>query len=244
MRDAGRGARDVEVLADLGALSRAAAEHVVRDARDAVRRRGRFTIALAGGSTPRALYELLAGEYRARVDWARTEVFFGDERCVPPDDAASNYAMACDALLGRVPAARVHRIAGERPADDAARAYDAELRAAFPDDRAPTFDVALLGLGADGHTASLFPGDAALEERTAWAVPVPPPESVPPHVERVTVTLPVLDRSRAVYVLAAGGEKRTVVRRILAGEAPALPAARVHGMERTAWLLDRDAAGA
>lgn len=243
MTDAAPRAREVVVLADPGALSRAAAERVARDADDAIRRSGRFTIALAGGTTPRALYELLAGEYRPLVDWTHTEVFFGDERGVPPDDAASNYAMARDALLARVPVGRVHRIAGERPPADAARAYDAELRAAFPDDGAPTFDVALLGLGADGHTASLFPGGAALDERTAWAVAVPPPESAAPHVERVSLTLPALNRARAVYLLASGAEKRPVVRRVLAGAAPDLPAARVRGVERTVWLLDRDAAG-
>lgn len=243
MRDTGRVAPETEVCADGGALSRAAAERLVRDARDSVGRRGRFTIALAGGSTPRALYELLAGEYRGRIDWARTEVFFGDERGVPPDDAASNYAMARDALLGRVPVARVHRIRGERPPDEAAREYGAELRRAFPEDGAPTFDVALLGVGGDGHTASLFPGSAALEERAAWAVAVPAPATSAPHVERVSLTLPVLNRARAVYVLASGAEKRDVVRRILAGEAPELPASRVRGEERTVWLLDRDAAG-
>ena len=242
---------EVQVFPNLDALSRAAAELLVRDTADAISRRGRFALALAGGSTPRALYQLLAGEFRARIDWGRADVFFGDERCVPPDDAASNFATASDTLLRRVGGARVHRIEGEREPGDAARAYDAVLRAAFPEaaisptpGSARTFDVALLGVGTDGHTASLFPGSPAVDEAEWWAVAVPSPSTAQPAVPRVTLTLPVLNRSRAVYVLCAGEDKGDVVRRILSGEGVELPAARVRGAERTRWLLDRGAARA
>lgn len=235
--------REVDVFTDSAALVRVAAERIVRMADEAVERAGRFTIALSGGSTPRPLYELLGGAFRDRVPWARTEVYFGDERCVPPSHDDSNFAAARHALLGFVPLARVHRIEGELPPERAAANYDATLRAAFPDDLAPTFDLALLGVGPDGHTASLFPGDAALDERERWAVAVPAPAAVAPHVPRVTVTFPPLERAREVWFLAAGHDKHDVVSQILDGRADDLPAARAHGALRTRWLLDRAARG-
>jgi 6-phosphogluconolactonase len=162
---------------------------------------------------------------------------------VPPDDAASNYRMARSTLLDHVPvsADRVHRIAGEMGSAAAAADYDARLRKLFGHDaRSPTFDVALLGVGADGHTASLFPDDAALEERERWAAPAVAPAGTKAR-DRVTVTLPVLTRARVVLFLGAGADKREVLSRILSGGAPELPAARVQGVERTLWLLDRAA---
>jgi 6-phosphogluconolactonase len=179
------------------------------------------------------------------VAWDRTEVCFGDERCVPPHNPASNFRTAWSTLLAHVPIVeeRIHRIPGELGPDAAARDYDARLRQLFVDEPdIPTFDVAVMGVGADGHTASLFPGDAAVEERRRWAAPAyAPPEAK--VRERVTLTLPVLNRARVVLFLCAGAEKRDVVSRILSGTESELPAARVHGMERTVWLLDRAAAG-
>jgi 6-phosphogluconolactonase len=237
--------RDVAIYETLAAAAAAAAREIVGVAGDAVARRGRFVVALAGGETPRPLYGLLAGEYRGAMPWDRTDVCFGDERCVPPDDPASNYGMVRSALLDHVPVAatRVQRIAGELAADAAARDYDARMRRLFRDDgSAPTFDVALLGVGADGHTASLFPGDPALGERERWAAPVLAPPGAKVR-DRVTLTLPVLNRARAVIFLCAGVEKREVVSRVLSGAAPELPAARVRGAEHTLWLVDRAAAG-
>ncbi|HEU4564392.1 MAG TPA: 6-phosphogluconolactonase [Gemmatimonadaceae bacterium] len=244
--------RELVVCDDLAKVSEAAAGEVARAAREAVKSRGRFAIALAGGGTPRALYRLLAARHRADLPWDATHVFFGDERCVPPDDAASNFGMARAELLSRVPipVEQVHRIRGELPAGEAARLYDAELRRSFGGaDAAPgavaTFDVALLGVGEDGHTASLFPGSEALEERARWAVAA----EAPPGTEvraRVTVTLPVLRASRELCVLAAGEGKRGIVEEIFGGApAPrdALPAALVAGTERTVWIIDRAAAG-
>ena len=235
--------RDIEVFTDAAALVRVAAERVVRLAAEAVERAERFTIALSGGSTPRPLYELLAGPFRDRLPWARTEIFFGDERCVPPTDPQSNYFAARRALLVHVPLARVYRIEGELPAEEAAANYDATLRAAFPDDLAPTFDLVLLGVGPDGHTASLFPGSPALDERERWAVAVPAPTTAAPALPRVTMTLPPIERAREVWLLAAGADKRDVVARILDRRADDLPAARAHGALRTSWLLDRAARG-
>jgi 6-phosphogluconolactonase len=235
----------VVVHATLAEASEAAAGEVAGIAHDAVAARSRFVVALAGGETPRALYELLAREYREAVAWDRTDVCFGDERCVPPHNPASNFRLVWSTLLAHVPIVeeRVHRIPGELGPDAAARDYDARLRRLFVDDASmQTFDVAVMGVGADGHTASLFPSDPALKERQRWAAPVlaPPPAKVR---ERVTLTLPVLNRARLVLFLCAGAEKRDVVSRILSGAAPELPAALVHGVERTLWLLDRAAAG-
>ena len=235
--------RDVDVFTDAAALVRVAAERIVRLAEEAVERAGRFTLALSGGSTPRPLYDLLGGAFRERVPWSRTEVYFGDERCVPPADAESNYAAARRALLGLVPLARVYRIEGELPAETAAANYDATLHAAFPDDLAPTFDLVLLGVGTDGHTASLFPGSAALDERERWAMAVPAPATTGPRLPRVTLTPPPIERARELWFLVAGADKREVVSRILDQGDAALPAARLHGALRTAWLLDRAARG-
>ncbi|HXY30442.1 MAG TPA: 6-phosphogluconolactonase [Gemmatimonadaceae bacterium] len=237
----------IEVVADGATLAMAAAERIAVAARAAILRRKRFTIALAGGQTPAALYRLLAAEYVSRIQWRQVVVFFGDERSVPSHDPASNYAMAASTLLSHVPVSRqhVHRIAGEVPAADAARMYEKVLHREFPRANEPAFDLALLGLGADGHTASLFPGGSEVEEKARWAVPVESPAARPPR-ERVTLTLPILNRSREVLFLVSGGAKRDAATRILAGGASAaeLPASRVRGVEHTLWLLDRDAAPA
>jgi 6-phosphogluconolactonase len=235
------------VLADIGTLSRAAAESLDAAAAAAIAARGRFTIALAGGQTPRALYQLLATEFRARIAWASWEMFFGDERCVPPYHPASNYAMVASALLAHVsvPERQVHRIAGELPPDQAAREYESELRQVLATGiSSPSLDVALLGVGADGHTASLFPGSPALDERERWVVPVVGPPMFSPR-ERITLTLPVLNGAREVYFLCSGHEKHSVVEAILSGSEEGLqyPAGMVRGTSRTIWFLDEGAAG-
>jgi 6-phosphogluconolactonase len=235
--------RAVVVHETLAELSVAAARLIEDVARDAVANRGRFVVALAGGETPRPLYELLARDYRDTIAWDRVEVCFGDERCVPPHNPGSNFRLAWSTLLEHVPIVekRVHRILGELGPDAAAREYDGQLRRLFGDESAPTFDVAILGVGEDGHTASLFPGDAALDEQKRWAAPAHAPIGAKVR-ERVTVTLPVLNRARVVMYLCAGLEKRDVVSRIVSGADTSLPAARVRGLEQTVWLLDRAAA--
>ena len=225
-------------------LARGAADEVARVASDAVGHRGRFAMSLAGGETPRALYQELARDHRESIAWHRAEICFGDERCIPPHNPASNFRLAWTTLLEHVPIVetRVHRILGELGPDPAASQYDTRLRQLFTDDpETPTFDLAIMGVGADGHTASLFPNDLAVEERRRWAVAAhaPPGAKVP---ERVTLTLPVLNRARVVMFLCTGAAKRDVAARILGGDHPELPAARVSGVERTIWLLDVAAA--
>jgi 6-phosphogluconolactonase len=240
--------RKIGVALDASALMRAAAAEVARRAEEAVASRGRFLVALAGGATPRRLYALLADPrepWRARVDWSRTHVFFGDERHVHPDDPESNFGMARAALLGKVPVppGQVHRVQAEdTDAEEAARAYEATLRDVFglaPGER-PRFDLILLGLGADGHTASLFPGNPALDEQERL-VAAPWVDRLRTH--RITLTLPVLDAARAVVFLVSGEEKATRVADVLEGPGAALPAGRVRpaGGELV-WLLDAPAA--
>jgi 6-phosphogluconolactonase len=217
----------------LEALSTAAADYIARAAARAVASRGTFTIALSGGSTPRRTYELLAA--RGEIPWDKVEVFFGDERCVPPDDEDSNFKLAWDTLLSHAPrnADQVHAMyaGGELPTVAAAR-YDALLRRRFGD--GPTFDVTLLGIGDDGHTASLFPGSAALEERDRNVVAAEAPPNAKVR-DRVTITFPVIEASREVLFLVSGGSKRPLVESILSGSAT-VPAARASG-ERTVWML-------
>ena len=232
------------VAADPGAVAEEAARRFVAAARQAVAARGHFTCALAGGSTPKALYERLAAPpHRDHVDWRRVEVCFGDERCVPPEHPDSNYGLARRALLDVVaaPPDRIHRIEGEH-ADGAAR-YEAKLRALFGAHAPfPVFDLILLGLGADGHTASLFPHTPALAERTRWVVRQ---RVAKLDADRITLTAPVLSHARQVLVTACGVEKAAVLRAL--ATQPEDPAAHPILLVRPSgggptWLLDRAAA--
>lgn len=240
--------RDVRTFGNLDALSDAAAVEIVKLAKDSVAARGRFTITLAGGNTPRRTYELLATRYRDAVDWQHTVVVFGDERFVPAGDPRSNYRMALEALLSRVPipAASIHAVPTDAPTvEDAARRYEAALRQALADGppTAPTVDLALLGVGPDGHTASLFPDGPTEVDHTRWALPVGAPATVQPAVPRVTTTLPFLDGARTAMFLVAGKDKRRVMREILEGgeSARRYPAALVTPRERAVWMIDRSA---
>ena len=215
---------------------------VSRDAEEAAARaaallveaaRAGGALVLAGGSTPRRAYELAAA---AEPDWSRVEVWLGDERCVPPDDERANTRLVREALLERLAAApRFHPVATDRPAPEAAAAYDAELRGVRP-------TLALLGLGPDGHTASLFPDAAALAERERRAVAAAP--GLAPWVERVTTTVPFLSSAAAVVFLAVGADKAEPARRAFAGPpSPATPASLVRSRAgRTLALLDETAA--
>ncbi|EPR44089.1 6-phosphogluconolactonase [Desulfovibrio sp. X2] len=224
-----------------------AAQVVHEAARDAVAKRGRFLLALSGGSTPGPLYEELArGEFR--MPWEKTHVFFSDERAVPPDDARSNFHMARESLLDRVPLpeGHVHRIKGELGAAAAADAYEAEVRevVAAPGEQGSlvpeaVFDLVLLGMGPDGHTASLFPGAPTLGEEARCFVAAPVP-ALEPHVERVTMTLPCIASARRVAVLTGAKGKREALEAVLGGApgaAERYPVARVSAAERLYWIV-------
>lgn len=235
---------DLNVCPDSEALARLAAEQFVADAAAAGARAGRFAVALSGGSTPKALYALLASpEFRCRIDWPRVHVFWGDERCVPPDHPDSNFRMTRETLLDHapLPARNIHRMAGEQEPEIAAAAYETELGAFFGPGW-PRFDLILLGLGEDGHTASLFPHNAALDERQRPVAAVRV-ENLHPH--RLSLTLPVLNASAHALFLVAGPSKKEIVEKIVcSADAPSLyPAARVRPENgRLTWLLSADAA--
>ncbi len=244
---------EVRVFPELDALSKAVAHEVRGVLDEAVTEIGHGAIALAGGGTPKRLYQHLMQAHGDAMPWSKVHLFWGDERCVPPDHQASNVRMAREALIDHadIPEANLHvpPVAGRSPVDAAAE-YEAELRAFFRDRDAtpqgwPAFDLILLGIGGDGHTASLFPGSDALDAGDRWVVA----SQAPPEAEirdRITLTMPVLNHARNVFVLTSGEAKRPVVREILeTPEAAVLryPAAQVHPRGRLVWWVDRAAIG-
>lgn len=235
---------NLEIYENKQELTEAAARDFIDLANAAIDERGRFVVALAGGSTPEATYELLATEgYFGEVDWDNVHVFFGDERSVPPDDEDSNYKMADDALLSRVSAGSVHRMKGELHPDEAAMEYEGELREFFGTlGGPPEFDLIQLGMGEDGHTASLFPNTPALEVTDRWAAqnPVPKLETV-----RLTLTLPVLNAAKAVSFLVAGEGKAEALKAVLESDADPheYPSKLVQPTGELNWMVDREAAG-
>jgi 6-phosphogluconolactonase len=232
----------IEILPDPPALARRVAEWMT-DA--ALAANGPFRVSLSGGSTPKTLYRLLASdEFRERFPWPRVSWYWGDERFVPHDHPDSNYRMIREAMLSRVPAPpeNIHPVPVEGPPSEAAERYERILqdayRAVILDPRRPLFDLTLLGLGADGHTASLLPGAPVLEERKRWVAAV---SHGRPEI-RITTTYPVIESSRRVAFLVAGREKTAILRAIRAGSSQA-PAARVRPVGELVWFVDRDAAG-
>jgi 6-phosphogluconolactonase len=237
--------RTIEALATAADLFHAAAEEFVRAARTAIGAQGRFTVALSGGSTPKALYSLLATNY-AGFAWNRIFLFFGDERHVPPTDPESNYRMVNESLITKIaiPAENIFRVPAENPdAAAAASEYEAQLRRFFElkSGEFPRFDLILLGLGPDGHTASLFPDSPALNEESRlvvanWVAKF--------NAHRITFTFPVLNRAAEVMFLASGADKAEMVRQVLEGKnTPPLPSQRVQPSDgKLLWMLDEAAA--
>jgi len=236
---------ETRVFADLEALSRGALEELLRVMRDAIAQRGRFAIALAGGHTPAKLYSLWADAAGASTPWDKVHLFFGDERYVPADSPLSNYRMARETLVSRVPipAANVHPMLGPdkyASQEAAAEAYEAELRRFFGA-APPAFDVQLLGLGIEGHVASLFPGSPALKETQKWVMPVEAPAKPP---QRVTLTPAVMNRGRNTFFLVAGENKREIVAALRAepeGQPSQYPAGIIRPERRALWFLDKAA---
>ena len=234
----------LRVFDDAATLSGAAADELELTASESISRRGVCSFVLAGGNTPRELYRRLASpSYRDLIDWAHIEIFWGDERCVPPDHPASNYSMAQEALVSHVPIprAQVHRIRGELEPNRAAALYDQEIRAVTGSGQ-PRFDVVLLGVGVDGHTASLFPDTPNLVDEKRLVVATVSPR--PPR-SRVTLTLRTINSARKAMFLVAGSEKAAIVAALAndAATSATLPAALVRPQGgQLLWMLDREAA--
>ena len=236
---------NIRIFDDAAEVARAAAVRFIELGREAISERGRFTVALAGGSTPKRAYELLASEeYKEQLDWSKAHIFFGDERSVPPDDAESNYRMANEALLSRVdlPLKNIHRMNGVGDAVANALGYEDEIRTYFNDAAWPRFDLILLGMGDDGHTASLFPGTEVLAEREAWVAGI--------WVEklgafRLTLTAPAINHAAHIIFLVTGENKAERLVEVLYGEhdPERLPSQLIKPLDGSLeWLIDKAAA--
>ena len=233
---------EIKVLLDPAEIAHEAAQRIVAAANRVADEGGNFSIALAGGSTPKTLYELLASPaFKSRIDWPRVEVFFGDERTVPPDNKDSNYRMAYEALLSKVPIPgdNVYRMAGEVDPNEAAKEYGQVLKEKFGEGG---IDMVLLGMGDDGHTASLFPDTEALNETKHRAVANFVPKL---STWRLTLTVPFINRSKDVMLLVAGASKAARLQEVLEGprEPRRLPVQLIQPTDgRLTWLVDTAAA--
>jgi 6-phosphogluconolactonase len=229
---------ELVALADVAALAERARQEILRSAAEAVADRGVFRIALSGGSTPKALYERLAASGH-RADFSRWHVYFGDERCVGPEHPDSNFGMARNAWLSKSPVGAVYRVRGEsRDPSEAAREYEKDLEREFTP-HAPRFDVVLLGMGVDGHTASLFPGTTAVREQERLVVATHVPKL---NAHRITFTAGLINAARCVMFLIAGADKSAALRSVMQGR-DNLPAGLVTPVNgKLLWLVDRAAA--
>jgi 6-phosphogluconolactonase len=235
--------REILHCPDLTELSRGAATLVVKQARARVAEKGVFTLVLSGGKTPLGLYEMLGQPpYLSQMPWSQTQFFWGDERCVGPDSPFSNFGAAQATMLAKapIPAGNIHRMHGELPPQEGAEAYQLELQGFFGHtaEEFPEFDLVLLGMGANGHVASIFPGSPLLQEDHQWVAAVPPGGE--PSLARLTLTLPVLGCARDILFLVSGENKREAVHTILEDPENAgdYPAAQVHPQDRLWWMLD------
>jgi 6-phosphogluconolactonase len=236
----------ISVYTDTDILSQEAAQYVVRVATESIASHRRFTIALSGGSTPKKLYTLLGEEpYRSQIDWSLVDIFWSDERCVPPDDKESNYWLAQQVLLSKIslPANQIHRMPADQTDRNAASyAYTLEMQQTFGSDGVPAFDLIQLGMGPEGHTASLFPHQPSLHEQQRLVMPVSVPKPPP---DRLTFTPRLLNAAKHVLFLVTGAEKQDAVRNVLEGdyqpdEYPAQIVQPAKG--EVTWMLDTAAA--
>lgn len=236
---------EIKILPDNAALSLAAAQEFQTASVQAIGKRNRFSVALSGGNTPRSVYSLLAQQYRSSLLWDKIHIFFGDERSVPPDHPDSNYRMANEALLSQVPIPpeNVHRIRAELGPEAAAKDYESQLRSFFQlaNYAWPRFDLIMLGLGEDGHTASLFPGSSALGESSRLAAPTWVEKK---QTFRITLTYPVLNHAAEVEFLVSGSGKAQILKDVLyPSSSVAFPAQLIKPEDgRLLWLLDQEAA--
>jgi 6-phosphogluconolactonase len=236
----------IAIYPDIDTLSHDAAQHIVRIANESIATYGRFTMALSGGTTPRKTYELLGSEpYSRQINWTLVHIFWGDERCVPPESPDSNYRMAHEALLSKIPipAVQVHRMLANKPDRDAAsQEYVEEMQRVFATDDIPSFDLIQLGMGPEGHTASLFPHQEALHEERRLVMPVSVPKPPP---DRLTFTPPLLNAARNTLFLVTGSDKADALHAVLEGsyqpdEYPAQIVRPPNG--EVVWMVDTAAA--
>jgi 6-phosphogluconolactonase len=235
----------MRILADHESLSQAAAEMVMQEASSAIGLRGEFNLVLSGGETPRRTYELLAEDrFKSEIPWGRIHMFWGDERCVPLNDPRKNERMARESLLNRVPIPpnHIHPISCEGSPEQAAREYESFLRSHFRE-HVPRFDAVLLGLGSDGHTASLFPRSKALREDKRWVTESKSPQD---HLDRVTLTTNIINRASKVIFLVSGRDKAEILRKVISRDlvGDPLPARLIRPSSgQLIWLVDKKAAG-
>jgi 6-phosphogluconolactonase len=239
------GNQKIIVTENAAMLAQKAATLFNQTAKESIDRQGRFVVAISGGSTPRRMYRMLAEEpCGSAIPWDKTYIFWVDERCVPENDPASNYGSAKKDFLNRVPVpeAQVYPMPGELPPKQGAQNYQKALIDFFQleDGRFPSFDQIFLGMGSDGHTASLFPGQAALDERKRLIVAV---KGGNPNINRLTVTVPVLNRARQIVFLISGKEKASSLKTVFEDRKNQLPAQRIRPLNgELIWLLDQEAA--
>lgn len=238
-------ASNIRILENAEGVARAAADCFVDITFSSISAQGRFSVALAGGSTPRRTYELLATEeYRNRIAWPKVHIFFSDERCVPPMDADSNYRMADKAMISLlpIPSQNVHRMAGEGDANANASLYEDDLRTFFDGAPEPRFDLVLLGMGDDGHTASLFPGTRALSEAEAWVI-ANWVEKL--NTYRITLTPPAINHAANIIFLVTGAGKAERLPQVIRGarDPQKLPSQLIQPVNGSlVWLVDKAAA--
>ena len=233
--------QSVEIYPNTETLVRAAAERITSILRQTLAQKESATLVLTGGSTPRPVYELMGSPpYAGRVAWNRVHFFWGDERCVPPDHPQSNFGMAWEALVSKipVPSGHVHRMRGEiQDAEMAASLYATEIQTVIPDSEIPSFDLVLLGMGKDGHTASLFPGTRWDEEKLVIASQVPETGA-----KRISMTTRIFNKAHAGLFLVAGLDKSQVLAEVLKNPASGLPAAGIRPEGSLTWMVDEAAA--
>jgi len=234
---------NVQIYPDLETVSKKAADMFLEMSEKYIAAKGRFAVALSGGSTPKRFYELLGTEpYIRSIGWRHIHFFWADERCVPPEHQDSNFRLAFDAFLSKVPLPEknIHRIKGEEEPQKEAREYERDIRRFFSEADYPVFDLITLGIGEDGHTASLFPGSQILKEEEHLADFVA--EKAQSH-SRITLTLPALNHAENILVLVSGENKAIVVKKVVEERDPSLPASLLtKGKGHLFFLLDRDSA--
>ena len=230
---------NIEILNSAGYIAITSAIWI-ETAIQSIESNGRFDVALSGGSTPEKLYRVLAGSPRMEPFWSKVHLWFGDERCVPPESENSNYFMVKKALVDRIKDAKIHRMAGELEPNLAAQNYSEQMETLSSENNTPQFDLVMLGVGEDGHIASLFPESDNYLERKAW---VSAADIAAVSMWRISITLPVIQAAKQIMVLATGPGKKEIIAKINSGKGSKLPAYQISRLPQAVWYLDESAAG-